>query len=91
MAFRYKSGVRQGYTRQGYIYFTSRRYKDMPEDRQRQIRDLCLQCGGEHGDALLEFVTTGATATSVCMRHYLGKSTLYRCVRDYYEHFPEWV
>lgn len=39
--------------------------------------------------ALFEFVTTDATATAVCMKHCLSKSTLHRMVRRYYEDFPK--
>ena len=62
--FRFKSGVKVDYNRQGYIYFTSRLYKDLPEEDQRVILNLCLEHGGESYQALLEFVTTDATATA---------------------------
>ena len=87
--FRFKSGVKVGYNRQGYIYFTSRLYKDLPEEDQRVILNLCLEHGGESYQALFEFVTTDATATAVCMKHCLSKSTLHRMVRRYYEDFPK--
>ena len=73
--FRFKSGVKVDYNRQGYIYFTSRLYKDLPEEDQRVILNLCLEHGGESYQALFEFVTTDATATAVCMKHCLSKST----------------
>ena len=41
--FRYKRGVKADYNRQGYIYFTSRLYKDLPEEDQRVILNLCLE------------------------------------------------
>ena len=72
--FRFKSGVKVDYNRQGYIYFTSRLYKDLPEEDQRVILNLCLEHGGESYQALFEFVTTDATATAVCMKHCLSKS-----------------
>lgn len=48
--FRFKSGVKVDYNRQGYIYFTSRLYKDLPEEDQRVILNLCLEHGGESYD-----------------------------------------
>ena len=75
------------YDRQGYIYFVSRLYKELPQDDQEHIRRLCAECGGEYRDALFEFVTTDASATALCMRHYISKPTLYRCVKKYYENF----
>ena len=53
------------------------------------IRDMCLAAGGEYHRALLEFVTTDTSATSICLRHYISKATLYRAVRKYYEGFPD--
>ena len=87
--FRFKSGVKADYNRQGYIYFTSRRYRELDEAAQQKILNLCLEHGGESYQALFEFVTTDATATAVCMKHCLSKSTLHRMVRRYYEDFPK--
>lgn len=86
--FRYKSKIPISYTRQGYIFFTSRMYQDLPEKRKQKIRELCAEHGGEYAGALLEFVTTDLGATMVCMRHNLSRSTLERVVRRYYEGFP---
>ena len=77
------------YERQGYIYFKSRRYSDLCEDEQRKIVDLCIKSGGENYKALFEFVTSDATATQVSMKYYIGKATLYRMVKRYYESFPD--
>lgn len=86
--FRYKRGVKADYNRQGYIYFVSRMYKDLPPEDQQTILNLCLECGGEHYQALFEFVTTDAPAAELSARHYLSRETLYRAVRRYYENFP---
>ena len=81
--FRYKKSVPVSYERQGYIYFASRLYRELTEEQQRKLLNLCLQCGGEHYRALFEFVT------AVCMKHFLSRSTLERAVRRYYESFPQ--
>lgn len=87
--FRYKRGVKLDYKKQGYIYFTSLRYKELPEEKQKAIRELCDRCGGEYAAALFEFVTTDVTATALEMKYHLGRSTLYRAVRKYYASFPD--
>lgn len=87
--FRYKKSVPVSYERQGYIYFASRLYRELTEEQQRKLLNLCLQCGGEHYQALFEFVTTDTGATAVCMKHFLSRSTLERAVRRYYESFPQ--
>ena len=87
--YRYKKGIGISYDRQGYIYFASRMYRELPERKRKKLEDLCARCSGEHRQALLEFVTTDAGAEAVCQRHYLSRSTLHRMVRRYYEEFPE--
>lgn len=87
--FRYKRSIDVDYDRQGLIYFTSRMYRQLPERRQQKILNLCLACGGEYYQALFEFVTSDATATAVCVRHHLSRSTLERAVKRYYENFPQ--
>lgn len=86
--FRFKRSVPVSYDRQGYIYFTSRLYEELPPRAQQEIVNMCLECGGEYYQALFQFVTTDAGAASVCMQHHLSRSTLERVVRRYYEHFP---
>ena len=90
--FRFKRGIRLGYTRQGYIFFTSRMYHSLPRERQQVISDLCLRCGGSSYQALFEFVTTDVSATAVCLKHYLASRTsLYRALKRYYEAFPPYL
>lgn len=86
--YRYKKSVGGSYARQGYIYFASLCYKDLPESRRERIRRLCREVGGDHEAALLEFVTTDTTATAVCLKHYMSRSALYKLVAEYYRCFP---
>lgn len=87
MGFRYKRGVKVEYVHQGLIYFYSRSYQTLKESDRHRILNLCHQYGGEYYQALFEFVTSDITATDICIRHFLGKSTLYRAVKKYYEGF----
>lgn len=87
--FRFKPGINLGYERQGYIYFVSRKYKELEPGKRRAIDELCRRSGGEYWKALREFVTTDNTAATVCQRHYISKATLYRAVKRYYEGFPK--
>ena len=86
--FRYKRSINVPYDRQGYIYFTSRRFSDLEAWQKEKIRALCEKCGNEYAAALFEFVTTDAGAVAVCLRHNLSQSTLERAVKKYYEAFP---
>ena len=87
--FRYKRGIDLSYERQGYVYFSSRSYAELPAKSQAAIRAMCEEHGGAHSTALFEFVTTDATATALMMKHYISKATLYRAVKRYYEGFPK--
>lgn len=87
--FRYKRSVPLSYERQGYIYFKSRCYQELPEEEQHRIVNLCMEAGGEYYQALFEYVTKGESATSVCMRHHLSQSTLTRAVRKYYTNYSQ--
>lgn len=85
--FRYKKSVPVSYERQGYIYFKSRCYQELTEKEKHRIFNLCMKAGGEYCQALFEYVTTDESATSVCLRHHLSRSTLERIVRKYYANF----
>ena len=87
--YRYKKSVGGNYEWQGYIYFTSLRFTELGKKRQDRIRKLCCEVGGEYERALFEFVTTETTATAVCLKYNMGRSTLYRVVADYYKNFPK--
>ena len=55
-----------------------------PRERTR-LRRLCRQVGGEHHEALWDFVTTSKPWQQICMDHYISASTLFRCVRKFYK------
>ena len=86
--FRIKKSVAVSPNRQGYIYFKSLLYPELPRHQQQTIIDLCRECGGEYYVALFQFVTTDEGAMAICIRHHLSQSTLERVVKKYYEQFP---
>ena len=87
--FRYKPGVKASYKRQGYIYFTSLRFDELPEAKQSEIRRLCRECGGQYSKALFTAVTTETPLDLICDTHYISKETLKRMKNAYYEKFPK--
>lgn len=89
--FRLKRSVNVPYARQGYIYFTSLRYSEMPKSKQAAVRELCRLAGGPYAAAVMEYVTTDHGAERVCQKHYLSRATLARYVARYYEGFPDWL
>lgn len=90
MKFRYKRGIPVSYEWQGYVYFKSLRYSELPESEQMRIRRLCLEVCKFNHDALLEHVTTGASVKDVCAKHHIASpTTIYRALRRYYLRFPQ--
>lgn len=87
--FRYKAGIKVSYKRQGYIYFTSLRYSELSDEKQKEIRRLCRECGGQHSKALFTAVTTETSVGLICDTHYIGRETLKRMKKTYYERFPK--
>lgn len=87
--FRFKKSIGVSYDRQGYIYFMSRLYDQLPQEKRSAIKQHCYEAGGEYAKALFLFVTTDLNATAICARCFLSRSTLDRVVRRYYEEFPE--
>lgn len=86
--FKYKKGIPVSYDKQGYVYFTSKRYREFSQEDQKTIRDLCKMSAGYHWQAILEFVTTDANATYIENKHHISHATLYRYVQRYYVQFP---
>lgn len=86
--FRYKKSVPLSYNRQGYVYFQSLLYKELPSRERQKIEQLCKDAAGQYWRAVLEFVTTSANATYIETHHHLSRATLYRYVQKYYMIFP---
>lgn len=87
--FRIKRSINVSEKRQGYIYYVSLLYPELPEKKRAQIREICRRAGGEYAPAVLEFVTTDQGAIAVSQKHYISRETLDRAVRRYYEMFPK--
>lgn len=87
--FRFKRGIPVPYDQQGFIYFTSKRYRFLSPGERKRIRELCRKASLEHREAVLEYVTTDTPADTVCTRHFLSRSTLERVTRRYYMLFSQ--
>ena len=88
-SFRYKRSIPIRYEDQGFIYFLSKRYRQLSAAERKQVRSICAKVGGDHKEALLEFVTTDTEAAAVCAKYYISESTLERAVRRYYIAFAQ--
>lgn len=89
MAFRFKRGIRVSYKRQGFIHFTMQNVAALPEGKREKLRKLCRDAAGEYDCALWEMLTTEAGYVDISMRHHVSQATLFRCIKRFYEAFPE--
>lgn len=86
--FRYKkSAASVSYNRQGYIYFYSLLYDEVPEAGRKHIEAVAAEAGGEHAEAVLQYVTSNDGEVKICEKYKLERSTLHRAVARYYELF----
>lgn len=83
--FKKRRGIKLSYAKQGLIYFTCLNYRDLPEDMQRKILNLCIEVGGEYYGALFALMASGESVTKVSMEYYVGETLLYRLRRTFYE------
>ena len=83
--YRYKKSIPVSYTKQGFIYFKSLLFHELPQNEQKQIVNACMRAAGGNYQALFDFITCDdMSAQAVCMKYYISRSTLERAVKRYY-------
>lgn len=84
--FRKRRGIHIPYNKQGLIYFICVNVKDMPEDVQQKILNLCIEVGKEDYRALYEAVTNDKKSIlSISLEYFLNEKKLYRLRKEFYE------
>lgn len=84
--FRKRRGIHIPYNKQGLIYFICVNVKDMPEDVQQKILNLCIEVGKEDYKALYEVVTNDKKSIlSISLEYFLNEKKLYRLRKEFYE------
>ena len=84
--FKKRRGIHIPYEKQGLIYFECINYKDMPEDIQKKISDLCNEVGKEYSEVLFKVVTDSKRSIrSIAIEHHVSESLLYRYRKKFYE------
>lgn len=86
--FKKRRGVHVPYNKQGLIYFTCVNYKDMPEEVQRKILNMCMEIGGGDYRALFELVTNDSKSVlSVSLEYFINEKRLYKMRKAFYENW----
>lgn len=84
--FKKRRGIHIPYNKQGLIYFTCMNVKDMPEDIQRKILNLCIEVGGQHYRALYTMLTDDSkNIHGVAMDFHISETQLYLYRKNFYE------
>ncbi len=84
--FKKRRGIHIPYNKQGLIYFTCMNVKDMPEDVQQKILNLCIEVGGQHYRALYTMLTDDSkNIHGVAMDFHISETQLYLYRKNFYE------
>lgn len=84
--FRKRRGIHIPYNKQGLIYFTCVNVKDMPEDVQQKILNLCIEVAGQDYKALYEVVTNDRKSVlSISLEYFINEKRLYKLRKEFYE------
>ncbi len=84
--FKKRRGIHIPYNKQGLIYFTCMNYKDMPNEVQQKIRNLCWDITMEHCEALFKVLTdSDETIRSVSFKYHISETQLYYYRKKFYE------
>ena len=84
--FRKRRGIHIPYNKQGLIHFTCVNVKDMPQEVQQKILNLCIEVAGEDYKALYEVVTNDKKSVlSISLEYFINEKRLYRLRKEFYE------
>lgn len=86
IVFRKRRGIHIPYNKQGLIYFICVNVKDMPQEVQQKILNLCIEVAGEDYKALYEVVTNDKKSVlSISLEYFINEKRLYRLRKEFYE------
>ena len=84
--FKKRRGIRLSYNKQGLIYFTCMNIKDMPENIQQKVLNLCVEVGQQDYRALYELLTNdNKSVLSISHEYFLNEKLLYKMRKEFYE------
>lgn len=84
--FKKRRGIHIPYNKQGLIYFTCMNAREMPEEVQQKILNLCVEVGKEDYKALYEVLTNdNKSVLSISLEYFLSEKRLYRLRKEFYE------
>lgn len=86
--FKKRRGIKLPYNKQGLIYFTCINAKDMSEEMQQRIKNLCEEVTADYSEALYTLLTDDKlNVHAVALRYHICESQLYQYRRKFYEKY----
>ena len=86
--FKKRRGIQLPYNKQGLIYFVCMNIKEMPDEIQQKILNLCIEIGKEDYQALYEVLTNdNKSILSVSLEYCINVKKLYKMRKEFYERF----
>ena len=84
--FKKRRGIHIPYNKQGLIYFICVNVKDMPQEVQQKILNLCIEVAGQDYKALYEVVTNDRKSVlSISFEYFINEKRLYKLRKEFYE------
>ena len=84
--FKKRRGIHIPYNKQGLIYFTCVNHREMPEEVQNKIVDICNEVGGEYSEVLYKVVTdSNRSVRSLAIEYNISERNLYYYRKKFYE------
>lgn len=84
--FKKRRGIQIPYNKQGLIYFTCVNIKDMPDEVQQKIAQLCKEIGKDHSDVLYKVITdSNRSIRSLSLEYHISETQLYHYRKLFYE------
>ncbi len=86
--FKKRRGIHIPYNKQGLIYFTCMNIKDMPEEVQQKVLNLCIEVGKENYRALYAMLTDDSKSIhGIAMEYCISETQLYYYRKKFYENW----
>lgn len=84
--FKKRRGIHIPYNRQGLIYFTCINVRDMPDEIQNKILNLCIEVAGENYRALYAALTDDTkNIHGIALEYHISETQLYFLRKNFYE------
>lgn len=86
-AFRMLPQVKRSYDEQGYIFFFTRLYPQLPQEDREWIEALCKDIAGKSWTALLDYIRSDDYKTKVALKNNISVMTLNQWRAEYFTRF----